>query len=136
MYGETRMILFGHRFIKNEKLYHIDAISSIKKTPPNSLLYMNFLEENLDIITHCMQNELRFTLHVHNVTEVIYAENFGAAYISVEKNLAKDAQKIANEYLFDAKILVLSSDEEEIESYAYQGIDGILFSKALIKINS
>lgn len=130
------MILIGHKFIESEKLYHIDAIEAISKTPPNSTLYIFFSEENLDIIKHCNNNAINFALHVNSVTELIYAENLGATYIVVSVQDAKDAQQIANEYLFDAKILATITDEEQIEELAYLGIDGALFTQTIIKITS
>ncbi|MBU0631797.1 hypothetical protein KKA17_04060 [bacterium] len=130
------MILFGHRFIESETFYHIDSVASIRKTPSNSLIYLEFNEENLDIIEHLTSSDIRFALHVTSIKEVIYAENLGATYIVLEQNLAKDAQKIANEYLFDAKILAHADDENDIEDLAYQGIDGAIFLKAIIKISS
>ncbi len=130
------MILFGHRFIKSEKFYHVDSIESILKTPPNSLIYITFKEEELDIINHCIEQDIRFALHVNNITELIYAENFSASYITIDAILAKDAQQIADKYLFDAKILVHAIDEGEIQEFAYQGMDGVIFSDAIIKITS
>lgn len=130
------MILFGHRFIESESFYHIDSISSIKKTPSNSLIYLDFNEENLDIIGHLVDNDIKFALHVESIKEVVYAENLGASYIILEQSLAKDAQKIANEYLFDAKILAHIESEDDIEDLAYKGVDGAIFLKAVIKISS
>lgn len=130
------MIIFGHRFLKSATFYHVDTISSITKTPSNALIYITFSEENLDIINHCIENNIDFALHVRTVLELIYAENLGASYITVEVNQAHEMQKIANEYLFDAKILVHITEEKEIEELAYQGIDGVLFSHAIIKISS
>jgi len=130
------MLLFGHRFLHQESLYHISDINAIVKTPPSSLLYLLFSEENLDIIEHMQQNELRFTLFVNNITELIYASALGASYILVEKELAKTAQNIAESYLFDSKILVKIKTEEEIEEAALLGVDGVLFSNAIIKVNT
>lgn len=130
------MILIGHRFIDSENLYHIDTIEAISKTPPNSTVYIVFSEENLDIIKHCNNNAVNFALHVKSVTELIFAHNLGAAYIVVDTQDAQDAQQIANEYLFDAKILAAITDEEQIEELAYKSIDGALFTQSIIKITS
>ena len=130
------MILFGHRFIESENFYHISDIPSIKNTPSNSVVYLDFSEKNLDIIEHLSTNALRFVLHVNSIVELIYAHNLGASYITVDKELAAAAQKIANDYLFDAKILAHIDEEEEIEELALEGVDGAIFSKAIIKISS
>jgi hypothetical protein len=130
------MLLFGHSFIQNEHFYRIADIDAIAKTPSSSLVYFSFTQENLDIISHCQLNSVRFALKVQNITEIIYASSLGASYIVVPKELAKTAQNLANNYLFDAKILVRSDEEEDIEEFALLGIDGILFGNGIIKVNA
>ncbi len=130
------MLLFGHRFITSERFYHIDDITAISHTPANALLYLVFNESNLDILEHLQRNELRFGVEVMTVTELIYAENFGASYIIVTPSLAKEAQQIAENYLFDAKILARIESDDAIETMAYEGIDGVLFAEALIHVSS
>ncbi|MGE4420006.1 MAG: hypothetical protein AB7D38_09250 [Sulfurimonas sp.] len=130
------MIFFGHRFLKNENFYHIFDIDSILHTPPSSTIYMEFEEKNLDIINHAALNSVKTALHVKNITEILYASSLGASYIIIEKELAKTAQNIAENYLFDAKILALIEDEDEIEELALLGVDGVIFSNAIIKIVS
>jgi len=130
------MLLFGHKFIKNNNFFHIFDIESIQKTPPASKIYLTFDEKNLDIIEHLTLNKIPFALNVENITELIYASALGANYITVDTKLAKTAQSIAQEYLFDAKILVHINDENMIEEMALLGIDGILFPEAIIKVNS
>ncbi|WP_434581012.1 hypothetical protein MLC52_01740 [Sulfurimonas sp. NW15] len=128
------MLLFGHRFIKSEKFYHVSDIDAIVQTPPASIIYLEFEEKNLDIIEYLNQNSIKFAFKVQNVTELIYASALGASYIHVEQKLAKTAQKIAENYLFDAKILVHIEKEEEIEEMALLGIDGAVFTEAIVKI--
>jgi len=129
------MIILGHRFIPGFKFFHISNIDAINNTPPNSSLFLEFDEDNLETIAYLQKNELCFCLEVRDVTQIIYASALGASYIIVEKELAKIAQDLANNYLFDAKILATIEDEKDIESLALIGIDGVLFSNAIIKIN-
>jgi len=130
------MLLFGHKFVKSESFYHITAIDAITNTPPSSILYLSFSEKNLDIINHIQKNGIKFALSVANTTELIFASNLNATFIIVPKELAKEAQNLAETYLFDSKILVKIEADDEIESLAHQGIDGVLFPNAIIKINS
>ncbi|WP_418640985.1 hypothetical protein [Sulfurimonas sp. ST-27] len=109
-------------------------IDAIVQTPPASIIYLEFEEKNLDIIEYLNQNSIKFALKVQDVTELIYASALGASYIHVEQKLAKTAQKIAENYLFDAKILVHIENEEEIEEMALLGIDGAVFTEAIVKI--
>ena len=130
------MLIYGHRFIDSESFYHVSDIDAINNTPSSSTIYLEFSEDNLDIINHAVQNAVPFLLGASTVTEIIYASSFGASFILVHKELAKIAQNIANNYLFDAKILVKIEEEDEIEEMAILGVDGVIFSNAIIKINS
>lgn len=130
------MIFFGHQFIESESFYHVCCIEAICNTPSASTLYIEFSEKNLDVITHARINSMPLCIYVKNITELLYASALGAKYITVPKELAKTAQNIAENYLFDAKILALIEDEEEIEELGLLGIDGTIFPNAIIKINS
>lgn len=130
------MLLFGHRFIQNDNFYAVSESDEILNTPPGSTLYIKFEENNLDLIEYAHLNSMSFAMGVEDVTELIYAASLGAKYILLKKELAKTAQKIAESYLFDAKILVRVSDEDEIEEMAILGIDGVLFPNAIIRANA
>ena len=130
------MLIFGHRFIPSDSFYHIVNIEDILHTPPSSTIYLNFEESNLDIINHANENGIDMALTVTNIEQLIYAASLNARYIIVEKEIAKTAQNIAENYLFDAKILVKIETEEEIEEIALLGIDGVLLSNAVVKITS
>lgn len=130
------MLIYGHKFIPSNSFYHVFDIDSISNTPPSSIIHIEFSEENLDIISHASINQITTSIFVKNITEVIYASSLGASFIVVRNELAADAQKLATEYLFDAKILVIIEDEKEIEEFACLGIDGVIFSNAIIHTNS
>lgn len=130
------MIIIGHRFIPSENFYHVPNIDAISKTPPSSCIYLEFCEENLDTIEHATKNNVTLALGVKNLTELIYASNLLASYIIVEESLASQAQAIANEYLYDAKVLVNIYEESQIQEFAKLGIDGVIFSNSIIKITS
>jgi len=130
------MLFFGHRFIESEHFYHISSIDSINNTPPSSTIYIEFNEDNLDIIKYAIDNGVKIALHVENVTQIVYGSALGVDYLLVAKELSKTAQNLADMYLFDAKILVNIEDEKEIEELALLGVDGVVCSNAIIKINS
>lgn len=130
------MYIYGHRFIQSNSFYHVPNIDAIQNTPSNSTIYLDFSEDNLEIINHAVSNNIVLALGVSNITEIVYASSLGASFIVVSKELAKTAQNIANNYLFDAKILAHISDEDELEELIILGVDGVVFSNAIIKINS
>ena len=129
------MLLFGHPYIDFEPFYHIDEIESIGLTPPNSTLYLRFKEENLDIIRHMQHNGLSFALEAADVSEVVFAHNLGASYIIVNEKLARSAQNVAENYLFDAKILCRLEEGADLKEKIIEGIDGAIFPEAIVKIS-
>ena len=128
------MTIYGHRFIKSEPFFHVLDIQSIIKTPPSSIVFVEFSEDNLDIVEHISTNGIAMALGVNDIVELVYASSLGASFIVVSKELASSAQEIANNYLFDAKILVKIEDEKEIEDLAILGVDGVVFSNGIIKV--
>ena len=130
------MLFFGHRFIPSKHFYHLSFIDSIKHTPSSSSIYISFSEKNIEILKHCVLNKVEIAVHVKNIAQLLYASALGASYIVVEKELAKSAQILANNYLFDAKILAKIDEEEDIEELAILGVDGVIFGNAIIKVNA
>ncbi|MDF1878244.1 hypothetical protein JHD46_01175 [Sulfurimonas sp. SAG-AH-194-C20] len=130
------MLFFGHRFLESSSFYHINSIEAITNTPPSSSVFVEFSEQNLDIINHLNKNDIRYALSISNIKELMYASSLECDFIVVDKALAKTAQNIAESYLFDAKILVSIENEGEIEELALLGVDGVIFSNAIIKVNS
>lgn len=118
------MQIFGHDFIENDKFTFVSGIDEIKNTPPNSIILMNFEK---DIITYCKKQDLVFGVHVTSIKELVLSSASNASYLLVDKNFSKEAQNIANEYMYDAKVLLISKDENDIEFCAKNGIDGIIF---------
>lgn len=128
------MILLGHPHVQHEKLYHISSIEAIEHTPSNSTLVFSYNSEVFDLIEHARDNSLEFALEVSSLKDAIIGENLDAKYILLKRDIAKSVQRAADTYLFDAKILVHIEDEDSIESFANEGIDGVVFAEAIIKI--
>lgn len=129
------MLLFGHPYIDFEPFYHIDEIDAIELTPPNSTLFLYFKKENLDVIRHLQEHDLSYAIEVSTLSEAVFAHNLGAAYIVVDEDLAKSAQNVAENYLFDAKILCRLENMKALEEKIIEGIDGVIFSQAIVKIS-
>jgi len=118
------MILIGDENISYENIEKIDSIKDISSTKPQSTALFNF---DLEILKHTQVNDINSAVIVNNIKEIIYASSLNARYIIVENNLSKVAQKIADNYMFDSKILVIIKDENEIEQSAIDEIDGIIY---------
>ena len=122
------MILIGHALVAYEPFYAIENSEQIAKTPSNASLVFHF---DAKLCDYCQKNQLSFALHVKNIQELVLGNALGASYFIVDKSLAINAQKVADDYLFDGKVLLLGNDENEIEFVAFNAIDGIIFEKGI-----
>lgn len=123
------MILIGDGLIPYESIVKINQINDIKSTKPNSTLIFDY---DIDLIKYCHDNSLKFAVVIQNIKELIYASKFDTKYIISNKELSKAAQKIAENYMFDAKILVIINSEDEIQWVAQSEIDGAVYTKVLL----
>ena len=121
------MILIGHELIPFHPFYRVLSAEEIQQTPSNAVVSFDFYPE---LMAYAQTNALPFALHIKNIKELMLGHAFHALYFIVDKSLVLQVQKIANEYLFDGKILLLSHDENDIEFAASHGIDGIIFTNA------
>jgi len=123
------MKLIGHADVEFLPFYRIHDKELIAQTPSNSTV---LFEYDATLAHFCRAHKVSFAIHVKHTKELILSENLGAAFVVVDKALSLNAQKIAEHYLFDAKILLLSADDTDIEWAALNGIDGILFQRAIL----
>ena len=122
------MILIGHNLINYKPFYFVDTIEEIKRTESNSTICFYF---NVELINYCRENSLTFGVFVKTIREMILANALEVDYLIVEKEFGVQSQKIADEYLFDAKILLLTEEESDIEFVALNSIDGIIFKNSI-----
>lgn len=123
------MILIGDPLIPCECIQHIALIADIEKTKPNSTVLFSY---NETLMTHCFENNIPYALIVNSVKEGIYANALRAKYIISHKENAIELQKIAQNYLFDSKILTIITDNEEFEEIAKLEIDGVIYNNVLV----
>lgn len=126
------MIIFGHPFFDHPPLIRTNKIEEIHNTPPGSIIVSAFSDKLIEFYRFLHSNNVEFAIECTSIKEAIFAENLKAAYIIAPKSLSFTLQPIADGYLFDAKILALIENEEEIEEIAQKHIDGILFKEAIV----
>ena len=123
------MILIGDKLIPFENISFIFNIEEIKNTKANSTILFYYDDE---IILYCYENELPYAVIVTSIKEAIYSNNLNAKYIISQKELSIELQKIADNYIYDSKILAIIDSHEEFEKIAKCEIDGIIY-RDLIK---
>lgn len=125
------MLLIGHPSIQNEKFYYITIKEQIAQSKPNSTLFFDF---DVSLSNYAQTQNLTFALHVKNIKELVLANALGASFFIVDKSLAINAQKVADDYLFDGKVMLLGIDENDIEFVALNAIDGIIFKDGIVAL--
>jgi len=130
------MILFGHPHVPSEQFYHIESIEAIRRTPPNSVVTLFFNSENLDIIHHLRTHNVRFALHIETVSDAVIAENLRASYLIVNPKNGYEIQRVAEHYLFDAKVLGYVDTLQHLEKLIEMRLDGAIFPEAIVKITT
>lgn len=122
------MILIGDKLVPFEEISNILNIEDIKTTKANSTIAFGYNEE---IMKYSFENDLNSAIIVNSIKESIYANALNAKYILANKNLAKDIQKTAENYMFDSKVLAIIESNEEIEEIASYEIDGVIYKTLL-----
>ena len=122
------MILIGDKLIPFEIFFNILSIDDIKNTKSNSFISFGYNEE---LLTYSYKNNLNSAVIIRSIKEAIYANALNVRYIICEKELAKNIQKIADNYMFDSKILAVIEASDEIEEIAKNEIDGIIYKNLL-----
>lgn len=125
------MIIIGHPWIKSQCFFKVFSIEGIKKSKPDDIILLEPLVDSHLHAAHCQTNGIPFAIVVNTLDDALYANALGAKYIICEEDDALMIQPIANEYLFDTRILVLIHSEKEISKIARGHIDGVVFAEAI-----
>jgi len=125
------MIIIGHPWIKSPQFCKVFNQEDIKQTSPKQIVLMEPLNDSHALAQYCQANNIAFAVSINTLTDALFANALGASYVICEEDDADIIQPIANEYLFDTRLLVLIHDEKEIAKIARNGIDGVIFAEAI-----
>jgi len=122
------MIILGNENIPYQSIANISNIADIKNTKPNQTLMFAY---DIDIIKYCFKNELSCLVLVSNIKEAIFCNSLNVTYIVTKNDISKQLQDIAENYMFDSKILEVINNDEDINNVAPKGIDGVIYDKLI-----
>jgi len=126
------MILIGHPLITNEKVFRVKSKDEVEHSPSNSTIIFENIERSVEIAYFCNNNNIKYGVITTSIKDAIFANALSARYIIVHKDDAQKIQDVANEYLFESKILCIINDDDEIEEIAAMGIDGVIFEASTV----
>ena len=125
------MIIIGHPWIKSNRFFKVFSVEGIKKSQPDDIILLEPLVDSHEYAIHCKENDIPFAVVANTLEDAIFANALGAKYIICEEDDALMIQPIANEYLFDTRVLVLIHSEKEISKIARGLVDGVVFAEAI-----
>ena len=127
------MLIFGNSYIESPKFVTIENIENIQKTTPNDILLLKEFKAPYTLAKHCASNNLVYAVIVKSITEALFANALGATYIVAATLLAKEIQKLADNYLWDSKVLAIIFNDDELETIAKASIDGVIYNNIIKK---
>ncbi len=125
------MIVIGHTWIESPEFCRVYSKEDIEKSSPDQVVLLEPLVDSHTLAQHCQQNQIPYAVVVNSLDEAIYANALGAGYMICDEDMALMIQPVAENYLFDTKVLVLIQSEKEIAKIARGGIDGVIFAGAI-----
>jgi len=128
--GEV-MLIFGHPWIKSITFKKVFSTEDIVQVSSGEIVLLEPLSDSIALAQHCQKNHIPFAVTVTGVTEAIFANALESKYIVFQLEDATKIQPIAQEYLFDTKVLTLIISDREIQKMAELSIDGVIFPEAI-----
>ena len=125
------MIIIGHKWIKSKKFLKVFSLEDIKNSSADEIVLLEPLVDSHGFAQYCQENNIEYAVVVNTLDNALFANALGAKYIICEEDDALMIQPIAQEYLFDTRILVLIHCEKSINKLARSGIDGVIFAEAI-----
>jgi len=125
------MLIFGHPWVQTPQFRKVFSLEDIKQISSEEVILLEPLSDSITLAQYCQTNQKSFAVTVNTITEALFANALSSHYIVCQNEDAIKIQSIAQEYLFDTKILTLITSEKEIQKMAEHTIDGVIFPEAI-----
>jgi len=126
------MLIFGHPWIEAPKFRKVFSIKEIMDIDLAEVILLEPLSDSIALAQYCQKSQRNFAVTVNTITEALFANALGSQYLLCQDEDAHKIQAIAQEYLFDTKVLTLIVNNKEIQKMAELSIDGVIFPAAII----
>lgn len=136
------MIIIGHNAIAYPTFVKVENIDSIISTKTGAIVWFDStkLKSSLSfsLANHCKEYQISYAVIIEDIKNLLIFSSLNAKYIILKPNMKLEKilqmQKIAESYLLDSKILCVIDKDSQIEKFAKNGIDGVIFKQVLCNI--
>jgi hypothetical protein len=125
------MIIIGHPWIESPRFRKVFSINDIQRSSANEIVLLEPLVDSHEYARYCQKEGIVFAVVISKLADALFANGLGAKYVICEEDTALMVQPIAQEYLFDTRILVLIHSEKDLSKVARGNIDGVIFAEAI-----
>ncbi len=125
------MIIIGHPWIESSRFRKVFSEEDIKNSEVDNIILLEPLVDSIKLARYCQSNDIPYAVSVNTLNEALFCNALDANFMVCEEDEACVIQPIAEEYLFDTKILVLIHEEKDIAKISRSGIDGVIFPEAI-----
>ncbi len=125
------MIIIGHQWIESSRFCKVFSQEDIEKSEVNDIVLLEPLVDSILLAKYCQNSDIPYAVSVNTLNDAIFCNALDASFIICEEDEACVIQPIAQEYLFDTKVLVLIHEEKDISKISRSGIDGVIFAEAI-----
>ncbi len=125
------MIIIGHPWVDSSHFYKVFSKEDIEKSEIDGIVLLEPLVDSAELAKYCQNNDIPYAVSVNTLSEAIFCNALNANFMICEEDEACVIQPVAEEYLFDTKVLVLLHDEKNVSKIARLGIDGVIFPEAI-----
>ena len=93
--------------IESQKFTKVFSIDDIKQSASGSIVVLEPLADSHMYAAYCQKNSITYAVPVKTLKDAVVANALGATYIICEEDDALMIQPIAQEYLFETRLLVV-----------------------------
>ena len=121
------MLIFGHPYIDSPNFIKINSLNDIKFTKNSDIILLDGIENNLELAKYLKTNSISYAVYINSIKDAIFSNALDANFAICKFDIAKELQNIANEYLWNMKILALIDSDDMLEKVAMHSIDGVIY---------
>lgn len=126
------MKIFGFPPLPSPTFKRISSFEEIQNTSAKDILFFSqALPHSLELGAFLQENHTEYAVLIEDIQGFLLFANLGAKYALISQD-PLPYQTLAKEYILDINILKIIISQEEIQTYALKGIDGVIFENLLL----